>query len=57
MEQEVPQENTLRFATIDDLTKLTLQVGTIMSAERVEGSTKLLRLMVSFGTEERQIVA
>lgn len=56
MEEEVIAQKE-PLATIDDLAKLSLQIGMIQSAERVEGSTKLLRLMVSFGAEERQIVA
>ena len=43
--------------TFDDFAKLELVVATIISAERVEGSDKLLRLMVNIGEEERQIVA
>ena len=34
-----------------------LRVATVLSAERVEGSEKLLRLRVSLGEEERQIIA
>ena len=40
-----------------DFQKLELRVGTIVVAERVAGSEKLLRLEVDFGTEKRQIVA
>ena len=34
-----------------------LRAATILAAERVEGSEKLLRLRVSLGEEERQILA
>lgn len=34
-----------------------LRAATIMTAERVEGSEKLLRLRVALGEEERQILA
>lgn len=34
-----------------------LRIAKILAAERVEGSDKLLRLHVSLGEEERQIVA
>lgn len=37
--------------------QLELHVATIMTAEQVEGSKKLLRLRVSLGEEERQILA
>lgn len=43
--------------TYDDFAKLELVVATIKTAERVEGSEKLLRLTVDIGEEERQIVA
>ncbi len=37
--------------------QIELRVATILAAERVEGSEKLLRLKISLGEEERQIVA
>lgn len=45
--------------TLDDLKKVEIQVGTIVSAERVPESEKLLRLMVNFGEEAgpRQIIS
>ena len=45
------------MATIDDFFKIDLRVGKIHSAERVEKSQKLLKLIVDIGTEQRQIVA
>ena len=46
------------MSTIDDLKKIEIRVGKILSAERVENSEKLVKLQVSFGTEgERQIIA
>lgn len=42
---------------IDDLKKIELKVVKIVSAERVEGSDKLLKLEVDLGTEKRQIIA
>jgi methionine--tRNA ligase beta chain len=41
----------------DDFAKLELKVATILAAERVEGSEKLLKLKVNLGEEERQIIA
>jgi methionine--tRNA ligase beta chain len=41
----------------DDFTKLDIRVGKIISAEKVEGTEKLLRLVIDLGTEQRQIVA
>jgi len=45
--------------SIDDLSKIEVKVGTVMSAELVPETDKLLRLIVSFGEEEgpRQIVS
>jgi methionyl-tRNA synthetase len=41
----------------DDFAKLDIRIGTITSVEVVEGSDKLLRLIVDFGSETRQIVS
>lgn len=41
----------------DDFKKMELRVASILAAERVEGSEKLLKLRVSLGGEERQIIA
>ncbi len=45
--------------SIDDLMKIEVKVGTVMSAELVPETDKLLRLIVSFGEEAgpRQIVS
>ncbi len=40
-----------------DLEKLDLRVATILEAERVKDTDRLLRLKVRLGGEERQIVA
>lgn len=42
---------------IDDFRKIELKVAEIIEAERLEGSDKLLRLKVSLGSEERQVLA
>jgi len=41
----------------EDFTKLDIRVGTILVAEEVEGSEKLIRLEVDFGEEKRQILS
>ena len=38
--------------TIDDFVKIQLKVGTVVSAEEIEGSDKLLKLKVDFGRKE-----
>ncbi len=43
--------------TIDEFQKIQLKTAKVLSAERVPKSEKLLKLQVSLGTEQRQIVA
>jgi methionine--tRNA ligase beta chain len=43
--------------SIDDFKKVEITVGEIVSAERIEGSDKLLKLKVNFGAEERQVLS
>lgn len=46
------------MATIEDFQKLEIKIGKILSAERIEGSDKLLKLMFDVGEDEpRQILA
>lgn len=46
------------MVAIDDFAKLEFKVGKVMSADPVEGSEKLLKLMVDLGEEEpRQILS
>lgn len=41
----------------DQFKNVELKVAKVLSAERVEGSEKLLKLQVDLGAEQRQIVA
>ncbi|HPS28466.1 MAG TPA: methionine--tRNA ligase subunit beta [Candidatus Paceibacterota bacterium] len=43
--------------SIDDFKKIDLRVATIKTAERVEGSDKLIQLSIDLGEETRQLVA
>ena len=44
--------------TIEDLQKCEIKIGKVLSAERVEGSEKLLKLLVDLGEETpRQILS
>src|SRR3989344_9302190 len=43
--------------SIEDFKKAELKIARILSAERVEGSEKLIKLRISLGEEERQLVA
>jgi len=43
--------------SFDEFKKVELKVGQIISAEKVEGSEKLLKLKVDLGSETRQILS
>ena len=40
-----------------DFQKLDIKIGTIKSVEKIEGSEKLLKIIIDFGTETRQIIS
>lgn len=49
---------TAHYATIDDLAKIRVAIGTILSVEEIEGSDKLLKLSVDLGEDEpRQMLS
>ncbi len=50
-------EETDARISIEDFARIQMRVGQIRKAEKIEGSRKLLRLMVDIGTEVRQVVA
>lgn len=54
--QEAPKplEDTISY---DYFAKMKLRVAEVKQAERIEGADKLLKLQISLGDEERQIVA
>lgn len=56
---ETPKPEKVEDETIsyDYFSKLKIRVAEVKAAERVEGADKLLKLQVSLGDEERQIVA
>lgn len=43
--------------SFDDFAKLEIRIGTIVSAEKVEGADKLLKLEVDFGSEKRTVAS
>ena len=53
----VPSTAAPTQITIDEFQKIQLKTAKVLSAERVPKSEKLLKLQVSLGTEQRQIVA
>jgi len=56
MTQDNPAETnpTIQY---DDFAKVQLRVATILKAEPIEKSKKLMRLQIDIGTEQRQILA
>jgi methionine--tRNA ligase beta chain len=49
--------NNIPMITYDDFRKLDIRIGTVISAEKIQGTDKLLTLEIDFGTEKRHIVA
>ena len=43
--------------TIDDFKKVELKTAMVLTAEKVEGADKLLRMQIQVGEETRQVVA
>ena len=43
--------------TFDDFKKLEIKIGTVRSAEKIEGADRLLKLVMDFGTETRELVS
>ena len=43
--------------SMDSFEKVDLRIARILTAERVEGTDRLIRLQIKIGEEERQIVA
>ncbi|OQX00608.1 methionine--tRNA ligase [Candidatus Parcubacteria bacterium A4] len=42
--------------TIEDFQKLDIRIGKVLSAEKVEGTDKLIKLEIDFGAKKRQVV-
>jgi methionine--tRNA ligase beta chain len=54
--KEVQKESN--YITIDDFIKVEIKIGQILTAEKIEGSDKLLKLSVDFGEElPRQVLS
>lgn len=47
----------MEHISIEDFLKLDIRLAKVISAERIEGSEKLLKLRLSLGQEERTVVA
>lgn len=57
VEEEDMEEEKANLISIDELSKVKLQIGQIVEVERVEKSNKLYKLLVDIGTEKRVIVS
>lgn len=53
----LPKPSVRDSVSYGDFTKIELKIAKILTAEPVEGSEKLLKLQVSLGAEERQIIS
>lgn len=53
-DKKVDKQDTIPFS---DLKKIDLRTATVLEAERVEGTDKLMRLQIDLGAGKRQIVA
>ena len=56
-QDQQPAPPPMEQITIDEFRKVSLRVGLVIGAERVPKSTKLLKLQVDIGNEQRQVVA
>lgn len=41
----------------EDFAKLEIRIGTVVSAERVANTDRLIKIVVDLGTEQRQVIA
>ncbi|MCD6243838.1 MAG: methionine--tRNA ligase subunit beta [Candidatus Korarchaeota archaeon] len=47
----------MRYISFSEFKRLDIRIGEIVEAERIEGSKKLVKLIVDLGNERRQLVA
>jgi methionyl-tRNA synthetase len=57
MPEIVKEEVKDTIVSFDDFSKMEIKIGTIVTAEKVEGTDKLMKLSVDIGTEVRTIVS
>jgi methionine--tRNA ligase beta chain len=46
-----------KMITFDDFKKMDMRIGKVLSAEKIEGTDKLMKIEIDLGTEKRQLVA
>lgn len=51
------KEEKMEYVTFDEFKKMDLRVGEVIKAEKVEGTTKLVKMEVDIGTEKKTMVA
>lgn len=51
------QQEETKLITIDDVEKVKLKTAKVMSAEKIENSDKLLKILINVGAEQRTIVS
>ena len=56
-EEESGAEENQNVITFDDFQNVELKVAKVLEAEKVEGADRLLKLQITLGDEDRQIVA
>ncbi len=54
---EMKKEKTMDIISFDEFKRMDLRVGQILSAEKVPGTDKLLKIEIDLGTEKRTMVA
>lgn len=47
----------MSLISLDDFKRVELRIGKVVEATRVEGSKKLIKLVVDLGNEKRQVLA
>ena len=55
--EEQSKQGTTDLISFTEFQKMDLRVGSIISAEPIQGADRLLKLIVDIGTEKRQVVA
>ncbi|AZR74422.1 methionine--tRNA ligase [Anoxybacter fermentans] len=56
-EQNKDKKDQKEYITFEEFQKIDLRVAKVLEAERIEGSSKLLKVQVEVGEEKRQLVA
>ncbi len=55
--EKIPVQSMKELINYDDFAKMDIRIGTIIQAERVENSNKLLKLLIDTGIDQRTILS